>query len=703
MRWLAPILAGLIGLGWLSTVWPARTAVWTETPENLKRGEADGVALTQNGSMFQAPRLIRVGDARTPGEPNHVWATAADDAGNVFLGTGPEGHIVKVAPSGMQSLFFSVDEPLVTALAIDRDGDLLAGTAPGGKIYRIRPGGQGSLWSETGERYIWSLAVGTDGTVYAGTGEHGRVLRIGSSGDADLFFDSDEPHIVSLLPSSDGGLFAGGAGRGLVYRIDREGNGLALFEDELPEVASLAIDRDGSVLAAFVAPPQPEGKRPAVRLRLPDGVQVGRTDENVGSLEESTGPMLRGYIEGLASEADKAERRLRGRLVRIDPSGRSEELWSSTEEAPFCVIGFRDYVVFGTGEPARLYRVDGDDDVALLATLREAQVTGLLRTGRSVFFATSNPAAAYRLDGSTAETGVFVSQPFDAGAPARWGSIRWQIDGASSGDVEIYTRTGNSRDPDGTWSGWGPALTDPERSRIVNPDGRYLQWRARFVGSGADAGRLSEVSIHYEPYNRAPRVKDFRHGGEGPWFSTDVTFLWSSFDPDGDPLEISVQYRTPDAAEWTSATAEAGGKIGPGGKPNGWSEGLFRWDASAIAEGAYRIRAVASDLAANDPGEGKSVIVEPTLHVVIDRTPPRYDLRPTGEGSFEITLTDDHSEVRRLEVLDAGRVLYSVRSIDGVCDSRRESFTIDLAGAADSRSLRGVDAAGNQVDIPLSD
>jgi hypothetical protein len=545
--------------------------------------------------------------------------------------------------------------------------------------------------------------VRTDGTVYAGTGEHGRVLRIGSSGDADLFFDSDESHIVSVLPSSDGGLFAGGAGRGLVYRIDREGNGLALFEDDLPEVASLAIDRDGGVLVAFVAPPRREGKRPAVRLRLPDGVQVGRTDENVGSLEESTGPMLRGYIEGLPSATDQAERRLRGRLVRIDPSGRSEELWSSTEEAPFCVIGFQDYVVFGTGEPARLYRVDDGGDVALLATLREAQVTGLLRTGRSVFFATSNPAAAYRLDSSTADAGVFVSHPFDAGAPARWGSIRWQIDGVSSRGVEIYTRTGNSRDPDGTWSGWGPALTDSERSRIVNPDGRYLQWRARFVGSRADAGRLSEVSVHYEPYNRAPRVKDFRHGEEGPWFSADVTFLWSSFDPDGDPLEISVQYRTPDAAEWANVSEGAGGKIGPGGKPNGWSEELFRWDASAIAEGAYEIRAVASDLAANDPGEGKSVIVEPTLHVVIDRTPPRYDLRPTGEGRFEITLTDDYSEVRRLEILDAGRVLYSVRSIDGVCDSRRESFTIDLEGAADSRSLRGVDAAGNQVDIPLTD
>ena len=38
--------------------------------------------------------------------------------------------------------------------------------------------------------------------------------------------------------------------------------------------------------------------------RLPDGVQVGTTDEAVGTLEESTGPTLRGYIEGLAEDGD---------------------------------------------------------------------------------------------------------------------------------------------------------------------------------------------------------------------------------------------------------------------------------------------------------------------------------------------------------------------------------------------------------------
>ena len=89
------------------------------------------------------------------------------------------------------------------------------------------------------------------------------------------------------------------------------------------------------------------------------------------------------------------------------------------------------------------------------------------------------------------------------------------------------------------------------------------------------------------------------------------------------------------------------------------------------------------------------------LRLVVDRTPPRYELRPTAVGRYELTLDDAHSEIRRLEILVEGRVLFSVRPIDGVCDSLRESFSFELPGTPEGHGLRGVDAAGNRVDIPL--
>jgi hypothetical protein len=691
-----------VGLSFAGPAWPAQTRVWTERPETLEKGEAQGIALTARGVLYPAPRLVRLGEGRTPGDPDHVWSMARDDLDNIYVGTGPAGQIIRITPSGQHSLFYTVDEPLVSALAVDRSGRLLAGTSPGGKIHRILPDGTGSMWSETGERYVWALAVGSDGTVYAGTGERGTVLEINPSGSVSTFFDSDEPHVVSLFPTPDGGLLAGGSGRGLVYRIDGDGNGIVLYEDELPEVTALSIDANRNVLAALVAPPLPESERPEVSLRLPDGVEVGRTDENVARLEESTGPVLRGYIEGLAREEEDEPTRPRGRVVRISATGEVEQLWRSTAEAPFSLISDGDDVVFGAGEPARLYRIPADGDIALLATLREAQVTELLAVRRSIVFATSNPAAAYQLDPGTAETGTFVSQPFDAGGQARWGAIRWTIEeGVEGPRVELYTRTGNSRSPDGTWSAWGPAMTDPVRSRVVNPDGRYLQWRARFVGARPEANRLSSIRVHYETYNRPPQIRDLALGGEDPWVADKAGLSWSAFDPDGDPVATTLEYRAAAGGPWTALAVPDSKGAGSDESPQGWREERFEWDTTGIDEGEYEVRLSASDRAVNTVAEGRTVVTSPPLRLVVDRTPPRFELRPTGPGRFELTLEDAHSEIRRLQLLTDGIVLHGYRPIDGVCDSLRESFSIELPGDPEEHRLRGADAAGNHVDIPL--
>ena len=509
--------------------------------------------------------------------------------------------------------------------------------------------------------------------------------------------------MVALLAPEEGGLLAGGAGRGLLYRIDAEGNAVVSFDGDLPELAALALDSGGNLLAALVAPPPPEAKRPALEITLPDGSRVGATDENVGALEPRRGPVVRGTIEDLPEAAEPGQPRLRGRLVRIGRGGEVTELWRSTEEAPFCVLrDDRGRILFGTGEPARLYRVEADGDVALLGTLDEAQVTGLLRIGRALFLSTSNPPAVYRIEERQAETGVFDSRPFDAGALSRWGAVRWRVEGGA-GRVELYTRTGNSPDPDGTWSAWSPAMTDPNSARVVNPDGRFFQWRVRFVGSQAGGPRLSNFRVTYEPYNRAPRIREFRPAGGREAFSAEAVFDWIVEDPDGDPLELRLESRGGPGADWILA----GRALADGDPPREVAksreraEGQLTWDTRDAEEGRYELRAVASDRAANDPDEGSyATIVLPTP-VTVDRTPPDLRVRALESLGFEIELADGLSEILRLEVLRDGETRYSARPLDGLCDSREERFRVSLPGDGANWSVRGSDAAGNTVEEPL--
>jgi hypothetical protein len=694
--WLACVALGLLLLA-LPAAHAATPRTWVEGPASLARGSADGVAVSRRGILSLAPEISRLGEESPPGRPQQVWAMTADRSGNIFLGTGPDGRILKITPAGAQTLLYTVDEPLVTALAIGPDGDLLAGTAPRGRIYRIRADGSGEVWVETGERYVWSLAPAGGGAVWAGTGERGRVLRISGSGSAEPFFDSDEPHVVSLLPLEDGTLLAGGAGRGLLYRIDDDGNALVSFDGELPELAALAAGAGDDLLAAFLAPPELEEKRPALEIRLPDGTRVGASDENVGALEPRRGPVLRGTIEDLPGAAEPGKPRLRGQLVRVGSGGEVAELWRSADEAPFCVLrDERGRVLFGTGEPARLYRVEPDGDVALLGSLDEAQVTGLLRIGRALFLSTSNPAAAYRIEERRSESGVFDSHPLDAGAVARWGAVRWRVEGGT-GRVEVYTRTGNSPDPDATWSAWSPALTDPETGRVVNPDGRFFQWRARLIGTQDGGPRLSAIRVTYEPYNRPPRFGAFHPVGGRETFSAEAVFAWTVEDPDGDPLEIRLERRGPSDETWTRAA-----RVDAGGEGQTEVEGRLAWDTGEVEEGRHELRAVVSDRAANAPEEGREAVLALPIPATVDRTPPELRIQLLDGGAYEVELADGLSGIGRLELLRDGETLYSARPLDGICDSREERFRIDPPAGDAEWSVRGADAAGNTVERALS-
>jgi hypothetical protein len=630
----------------------AQTREWTETAPRLQEGESSGIAVTSRGGLFLAPRITRLGAAEGSPREAYVWSVASDTAGNVYLGTGPDGRIIRLTPGGSQREVYAVAEPMVTALVVLPGGEILAGTAPEGRVYRIRPDGTGEVWAETGERYVWALAARPDGTVFAGTGERGRVMKIDRAGEAQTFFDSDEPHIVSLVMRDDRALLAGGAGRGLIYEVDAEGNAYVLHDDDLPEVRALTVLDDGAIVAALLGPPETERRPPAVQIQLPDGTMVGAAPESVGELEDRPGPTVRGTIEGLEIPTEEKPGRVRGKIVRVETV--------------------------------------------------EAQVTGLLRAGPALVAATSNPAGAYRSGWETPETGVFVSRPYDAGGPARWGSIRWRVRGRG-GRFEVYTRTGNSADPDATWSGWGPTLIDPSGSVIVNPDGRFLQWRVRLVGPESRDVTLSEVTVSYVPLNRPPVLADFRVRDHVRAVAGEAVFRWNALDPDGDPVEVRVEYRSPGKSEWATALEETTGKTdGPG--TSTWRAGEGRWDTVEVSEGLYEIRATASDVAANHPGEGRTAASPTTLVLNVDRTPPVIESSRLDGGVVEISVVDALSPLSRLEVMGGDRVLFLARPVDGVCDSPRETFRIDPEepGATERpTSLRAVDRAGNTAEQPL--
>jgi hypothetical protein len=675
------------------------------TPIEMQVGEAQGMAITSLGRIFPSPRMTPLGTSAAAGFPSQVFAAAADDAGNVFLGTGPDGEVVKVTRTGERSLVVRLDEPLVTALLPLAGRDLLAAAAPGGKIYKVRADGSRSLWCETGERYVWALSAHKDGSIFAVTGDRGRLLRIDRNGNSSVFFDSDETHLVSIAAAADGRLWAGGSARGVVYEIDPEGHASVVYDDELPEARSIATTRSGDLIVAFDAPPASEKRLPALRLRVAGGATGA--GESMSDLDVRQSPALQGVIEGLPPSSDVDDSSpVRGRIVRISSNGASQELWRSRAETPFAlVLDDRERIVFATGEPAKLWRIESDDEIALLATLQEAQATAFAKAQGALVAATSNPAATYRLEREPSPSGTFLAPPSDAGSVARWGTLSWRTLG-TGGRVELFTRTGNCEIPDGTWSGWSAARVESAGSPVTSPEGRFLQWRAKISDVSGDGPRVESVIASYATRNRRPSIHDLRLDPASGYVAAKATVRWSAADPDGDGVTVDVQARPVGGKDWKSAVRtdppppkSSDPTLGNDGS---LKDGKATWDTAGWEEGDYDVRAIASDQAANPPAEALEADAELPVRVRIDRTAPAIQSTRKG-GALLVTVTDAISPIARLEVLQEGRVIFSPRPSDGVNDGTKEQFEIPgsrLSGSA-AASLRASDASGNTVESPV--
>ena len=667
----------------------------------LREGEASGIAVTSRGRLELAPALGRVSHPLASGDPAQVFAIASDSGGRILLATGPDGQIVRVSPGGDSSVLFRASEPLVTALLPLPGGDLLAATAPGGKIYRIGADGKGRVWCETEERYVWALARMRDETVLAATGERGRLLALDRTGKSRVLFDADETHLVSLAVAADGSTWAGGSGRGLVYRIDAAGHGTVVYDDELPEAKAIVPGPGGEIVVAFDAAPVPDKRPPALRIRVGGG-----NGEGVSDLEGQSGTAIQGVIEGLGTATTEEGERLRGKLVRISADGTDVELWRSQDEAPFAAALDGDgRPIFATGEPARLWRVESPHEVSLLATLKEAQATAIAREARGLLVATSNPAGVYRLEAQPADNGTYTSPPLDAGGIARWGSLAWRAEGG--GRVEIATRTGNSADPDGTWSPWKGPLTNPVGSSVPSPEGRFLQWRARLTGAGAGTPTIAGVGASYVTRNRPPGLRDLRVDPTSGAISAKATLRWSVADADGDPVAVEVEVRKTGQSAWTSATRAdpPAPKAGDSGSASDgfYKDGRATWDTVTWDEGVYEVRAVALDAGANPPGEGLSSVADLPIALRVDRTAP--DIRPkrVAGGGVEVEVADAVSGVARLEIIEDGRIVASPRPADGVADGSKEVFRVPAvpSGKRDARTLRATDGAGNTAEAEV--
>ena len=408
-------------------------------------------------------------------------------------------------------------------------------------------------------------------------------------------------------------------------------------------------------------------------------------------------------------------------LYRINPDNSVETLWSSKEENVYDLLAPAGQILFSTDANGRIYRLTPDRKVTLVTQTNESEATRLLGEGGQTLIATSNLGKIYRLGDRPGNSGTYESPVHDAGGVARWGRLSWRAEGSG---LQFRTRSGNSLRPDKTWSDWADPMG--AAGSVKSPNARFIQWKADLGANSV----LDSVTLAYIPQNMPPVVKsinvftvatpasssksatqpsgtsaytitvtDTGDAGTAPSTGTptqtlsrasaqQINITWQAEDPDGDRLVYALYFRGEDEREWKLLKANL-------------RENTYIIDGDALADGRYFFRVTASDREVNPAATAREAELV-SVPVLIDNTHPQVQVgAPRKSGTsieLDVEATDAVSPLRRCEYsVDAGPWI-PLEAADGVIDSPRESFRVQLQNVASGEHvivIRAVDSAGN--------
>ncbi|GIV09087.1 MAG: hypothetical protein KatS3mg019_1178 [Fimbriimonadales bacterium] len=415
-----------------------------------------------------------------------IWSALGDEQG-LIVGGGERGRVMRLTPESPAQPYPELPGVFVTALARSENGDLYAAVAPEGVVYRLGQRGYEAIL-QTGARYVNAM-LWHEGVLYLATGAPARVLAW--NGDAlTTLITTDETHFTTLALDKDGALYAGTSERGVVYRIRSASGATPIADLQEPSIMALTTDEAGNLYIAAA----PSGN-------------------------------LYRWIR-------------KGNLTPLHPQGRlnwrallrhGQTLYALTEN--------------------EVYALDLTEPMPKPALMFHQQ--GLQLVGGSVMGETLHLVSA---DGrlmtlAPAQEGVYLSPVLDAGTPARWGALRWNATLPDGAAVAIQTRSGNTREPDATWSAWTTAYADPNGSTILSPPAQYLQVRVHLKASGEAQPTLNQFSVRYMPANRPPEVQLLRLQPYAA-LSGKYTLVWRGRDPDGDQLRFEAQISRDGGRTW---------------------------------------------------------------------------------------------------------------------------------------------------------
>ncbi len=431
----------------------------------------------------------------------------------------------------------NLDGVAIPSLVADSKGILYAAVIPGSNVYSIDPSKPINqnirLVAKLAEPLVTSLAIDKKDNLFIGVTGSGKVYKLPVEKGATpvSIFDSGQADIVSMFYCApEDRLYVGTAEKGAVYSIDANGKTQAEYQSPDHIVSGIAKDKKGNLFVATA------GSGHLVKVNGAGEVETLATSEAFYTLyyDSSTDHVFSGDAEGDITEAQ------------------FDSLSQQSYFIPVC-------------------HTEQDAVVALCSDGK----------GR-LFAGTCNLAVAQIFEMRPALKASYTSEVHDGLRSSRWSRLRAyggynEVSEAIRKAVAVETRTGQTSQPDSSWSEWAEANPAPDAYELKSPPGRYLQYRLAWksddqsssleapassflprLSSDKSKGRpvaIGKVDVTYLPNNTAPLFTAVSlKSGTAVNGKEEISVTGS--DSDGDNLMLAMQISPDGGKTWQSIVSD---------------------------------------------------------------------------------------------------------------------------------------------------
>ncbi len=629
-------------------------------------GDLNNVVLDETGKMFLSPTLKKINtDIYT-----YIWDIKEDSKGNIYFATGNNGIVYKLTKNNKIVKFFETASVAAFKLLIDKNDNIYISTLTKGLIYKVSPSGKGTVFYIFKNKVVWDMIFNKNNNIVLATGSPGVLyeLNVKTKKLKELALVK-EMNIVSVAKDKDK-IYFGTADNGVIYELGNKNKLKVIFESEEQEIHSLIVKNN--IIYAGTSDKE---------MKLPNFNKFNKFNKQQKNNSDKN---------NYKSEMDKINKQLKkyrgiiNKLYEIIPGKEINKIIESDNNT-FLSMAFDNNgeLYIGTGDDGVIFKYNKEKKVEKLLQLDAQQVTSLYKTKNGeLYIGTGNLGDLYKMKIIYSKKGEYISDVLNANGFAKWGKINIDYEKFKETDIAVYTRTGNVKNVDDTWSDWNK-LSTLNGLYIISPAAQYIQYKILFTTKNINKTPIVySIDIPYVVKNRTPEVLNInlkkgkslnnkyksKNNNIKKLIDSDfsLTLTWKSEDRDKDKLIYSIWASPVKTGNWILIK-------------NNVTDMYFKFDSRYLPDGIYRFKVIADDIPSNTLEthlQGNKI----SKKYIIDSTPPSFSnlkIKKLKNDKYVITfkVKDNYSNIENVSYLDGIYKWINIFPMDDIFDSKLENFS----------------------------